>query len=131
MKFLLSGAVSWERHLSCGTALRFIECGGRVPRVGLISFGQPWARMRNPVGIGGLEDWRFPFGNCGRWPFGVNSGKRRGGRKEEGPYCPSYLAEAGSAEPQLGADSKVLCEVQLPFPLFQVIQAPIGIFGKV
>ncbi len=32
----------------CGSG----DVGGLVPRVGLFAFGQPWAGMRNPVGIG-------------------------------------------------------------------------------
>jgi hypothetical protein len=34
-----------------GTALRFDSSSAPVPRVGLISFGQPWAGGRKPVGL--------------------------------------------------------------------------------
>jgi hypothetical protein len=35
-----------------GTALRFDSSSAPIPRVGLISFGQPWAEGRKPVGLG-------------------------------------------------------------------------------
>jgi hypothetical protein len=50
-----------------GTALRFDSLAAPVPRVGLISLGQPWAGGRKPVGL--LDSGPTPFCHFHRLPI--------------------------------------------------------------